>query len=388
MVVKRDPIESYYDPQLPLSRASTMPSRCYTSREAYDLEMERIFSKAWIFVGRKDKVSKTGDFFTCTVADEPILVVRTEDGGLRSFYNVCRHRANIIVPGGGNTKDFECCYHRATYSLGGELMGMPHWAGVEEFDRAQYGLIPVKVDSWENFVFVNLDPESEPLAFYLEDIPKRAKPWRLSELKWTKRVEYEIACNWKVFWDNFMEVYHLPSIHLELNEITPYLSYNVSEEGAYGPLGFESNTGKDPTAPVSISRLGLEGGHQRPFIEGLGEQERTRVYWVQLFPNSMVILSPDYVSTFMLVPAGPHRTLLYNDFYFPHPERADFDASDAYEVLDRVNKEDNAICERVQRGLQSRSYDTGRLSVEMEGGVYAFQSVVRDWIAGQRGQPR
>ena len=360
-----------------LSEAPILPSSCYTSPEFYQREMESIFSRAWVLVGRKDQVAKVGDFFTCTVADEPILVVRGQDGKLRAFYNVCRHRGTQVMAGEGSCKAFSCPYHGWTYSTEGELMETPNFQGPPSFKKAEHGLRPIQVDSWEGLVLVNLEADAIPLLSYLGDLPERVKPWRLGELKWTKRVSYKMACNWKLYMENYIEAYHLPYVHPTLNRITPFQGYAFEESS--GPYIVFGLSGSEPGA-VSVSYLGK--GRQRPLIEGLSEQQRKMSYFYEVFPNVTLNLSPDYVATFTVIPTGPTSTEMYIDYYFPEPDSEGFDGSDAYEVWDITNKEDVKICERQQAGIQSRSYLTNPRDPVQEQGVQEFRSFVRDSVEG------
>ena len=361
-----------------VSEELVLPSSCYTSQEFYQQEMEGIFSKTWVLVGRKDQVAKPGDFFTCTVAEEPILVVRSRDGELRAFYNVCRHRGTQVMVGEGNRKAFSCPYHGWTYSTEGELIGNPSYNAPPSFKKEEHGLRSVQVDSWGCSVFVNLDSSAAPLLSYLGDLPERVKAWRLEELKWTKRLSYNMACNWKLFADNFIEAYHFPIVHpTNLNTILDFRSCAVKE--ADGPYVCLELSAVDPASASGVSYVN-EGGN-RPFIAGLPEGVKNYTY--VLFPNLLMVLSPDHVAIHATTPTDPVNTEMYVDFFFPEADREGFDASDLYEVYDRVNLEDIRLCERQQLGIRSRSYVTSPLDPIQEQGVREFRSFVRDSLASE-----
>jgi len=355
-----------------------LPSSCYTSQEFYQREMEMIFSRTWVLVGREDQVAKSGDFFTCTVAGEPILVVRGRDEKLRAFYNVCRHRGTQVMAGEGSCKAFSCPYHGWTYSIEGELVETPNFQGPPSFNKSEHGLRPIQVDMWEGLIFVNLDADAMPLLTYLGDLPERVKPWRLGELKWVKRGPYKVACNWKITMENYNEAFHLPYVHSTSYTFAPLQSWTFEEAG--GPYSSLWSSGTDRATLVSYSYLGR--GRQRPLISGLDERYHRRLCDFEVFPNFMLNFSPDHVVVFTVVPTGPESTVISADYYFPEPDREGFDASDVYEVWDTINSQDVKICERQQAGVRSKSYQTIPLDPVVEQGTREFRSKVRDWVEG------
>ena len=166
-----------YDPTAPLERAFTIPAEWYTDPRIEALERDRVFAPNWIAVGRTDQVEKEGDFFTIELAGEPLVVVRGAAGRLHAFFNVCRHHAAAVCTTPcGNAQHLRCPYHGWTYSLDGALKGAPEFLGVENFDRAQFGLVPIQVDVWEQFVFVRLSETGPELSAFLGDLPAAIAP--------------------------------------------------------------------------------------------------------------------------------------------------------------------------------------------------------------------
>ena len=204
-----------YDDHAPLTQAYTIPAPWYVDARIAELERQTVFSKTWQVMGRVDQVEKAGQFVTATVAGEPLVAVRGSDGVLRGFYNVCRHHAAAVVTEPcGQASILHCPYHGWNYGLDGALKGMPEFDGVLGFERKDNGLVPVKVDTWEKFVFVNLDPQAAPLAEFLGGLVKRAAPLRLNHLQYFTSKTYDIHCNWKVFVDNYLDGgYHVPHLH-------------------------------------------------------------------------------------------------------------------------------------------------------------------------------
>src|SRR5271165_1362014 len=189
-----------YDDRAPLAEASTIPASWYVDPRIAELERLNVFSRTWQLVARTDQVQAAGDFATAQLAGEPIVVVRDGDGVLRAFYNVCRHHAAAVVTQScGQASILQCPYHGWKYGLDGSLKGTPEFDGVKNFDRQQNGLKPVKAETWEKFVFVNLDPEAAPLRDFLGGLAARVAPLAVNRLHYFDSRSYDIHCNWKVF---------------------------------------------------------------------------------------------------------------------------------------------------------------------------------------------
>src|SRR5579863_1678383 len=210
-----------YDDSAPLEEASTIPAPWYLDERIQQLEHQRVFASNWIAVGRRDQVQTGGQFFTVELAGEPLVVVRGADGALRAFYNVCRHHAAAVATEPcGTAQHLRCPYHGWTYGLDGSLKGAPEFAGVCNFDRAANGLVPVRVAEWEQFVFVSLSPSAPSLETFLGDLPARVAPLGLGNIRFFERRSYTLACNWKVYVDNYLDGgYHVPHLHKGLNSV-------------------------------------------------------------------------------------------------------------------------------------------------------------------------
>src|SRR5271168_2155310 len=200
-----------------IARAWSIPARFYTDPEVFRAEQEKIFARNWQVVGHVHQLVNPGDFFTTELQGEPLLLVRGTQGELRGFYNVCRHRAGPPAEGCGSKKVFRCSYHGWTYGLDGALISAPEFEGVEDFHPEQFALRPVRVEEWLNLIFVNLDPAAEPLAKSLGELPRQAARFDFAQMKLSERRTYDMKCNWKTYVDNYLEGYHLPSVHPGLN---------------------------------------------------------------------------------------------------------------------------------------------------------------------------
>jgi len=228
-------ILAIYDDKAALADAHTIPAPWYFDERIAELERRRVFSKTWQGVARTDQLAKPGQFVTAQIAGEPIVIVRGNDNILRAFFNVCRHHAAaVMTEPAGQAQHLRCPYHGWTYGLDGALKGMTEFEGVCEFERSQNGLVPIRVETWENFVFINLDPKAEPLENFLGGLVKRVKPLQLGKLQFFERRSYELKCNWKVYIDNFLDGgYHVPHLHKGLNSVLEYVNYTVENEDRF-----------------------------------------------------------------------------------------------------------------------------------------------------------
>ncbi|HEX9652751.1 MAG TPA: aromatic ring-hydroxylating dioxygenase subunit alpha [bacterium] len=342
----------------PIERAETIPSSWYTASNFHLFDNEAILSRTWQYVGWLQKVQKAGDYFIAEVANNPIIVVRGQDEKLRAFYNVCRHRGGPLAIADGCAKALQCKYHGWTYLLDGSLRGVPEFDRVELFDKKDYGLIPVNLEVWEGLLFVNLSEQPTPLIEYFKGIAERISPIKLTGKKVCKRIVYELACNWKVYVDNYLEGYHLPYVHPELCNLLDYLKY-VTEIYRYYSLQYSPFTKNDNLYQASAGEA----------------------FYYFIFPNFMLNILPGRLQTNLIVPLAHDRTRVLFDFFYDDIDSpaAKKIIADDIEYSDRVQKEDMEICEYVQRGLQSRAYDRGRFSVKCEQGVYHFQTLLKEF---------
>jgi choline monooxygenase len=365
-------------PSVPLARAATLPAAQYLEPSYLDLEKERIFGRTWQLVARTDDLQRPGDFVPVTVLDEPIVLTRGLEGELRAFYNVCRHRAGQVALSKGNRKSLQCRYHGWTYGLDGCLRAAPEMEETEAFDKADFGLVPVRVETWGPFVFVNLSDEAPPLLEVLGAIPAEvaAAGYDVQRMRLVERREYVVEANWKVYVDNYLEGYHLPIAHPQLYRELDYDAYRVEEFRYYSKQH----------APIRELRPGEEIGVDRRFLRQPGAEDSALYYW--LFPNTMFNIYQDNMSSNVILPMGVDRTLTIFEWFFAEPGTGPGWESMQQTIAfsDEIQQEDIVICEQVQRGLRSRSYESGRFSAKRENGVYHFQNLVREFLG--EGEPR
>lgn len=340
-----------------VARAWTLPSNFYTDPEVFAAEKENIFGRSWQVVGHYDQVKAVGDYFTTELLGEPLLIVRGADAQLRGFYNVCRHRAGPAAEGCGSRKLFRCGYHGWTYNLDGSLISATEVEGVEGFRPEDFSLVRVRVEEWFNFVFVNLDSTARPFSESLGDLHAQAERFPFAGMKLFERRTYDMKCNWKTYVDNYLEGYHLPSVHPGLNRELDYNAYTVQPYLNY----------VRQCSPIRGAQPGDEIPRRYQQVQ---EDLTTDYFWI--FPNWMLNCYPDNISLNIVLPISPEQSLAFFEWYLPEKEHDTAAAKASVDFSHQIQTEDVAICETVQRNLHSRSYSRGRFSVKQEKGVHAF----------------
>ena len=365
-----DRILAAYDDTAPVEQAWTIPAAWYTEPSIAELERRTVWSRTWQLVGRTAQVAEPGEYVTAEVAGEPVVVVRGADGVLRGFFNVCRHHAAAVMTAPcGKVDRLRCPYHGWTYDLAGQLRGVPEFEGVAGFDRQATGLVPLGVATWENFVFVHLDPDPVPLDRFLGELVGQLAPLGLGGLAFYERREYTLACNWKVFVDNYLDGgYHVPHLHRSLSSVLTYADYTIEnfERFCLQSSPIEDRGAADPT--TSAVRKG-----------------RALYYWI--YPNLMLNWYEGHLDTNLVLPLGVDRTKVVFEFFFADAGEDCREANrQSIAVSESIQHEDVAICESVQRGLGSRAYRAGRLSVRREAGENLFHKLLaRDLRGGLSG---
>jgi choline monooxygenase len=357
-----------YDPNAPLEVAWTIPAPWYVDERVMELERRTVFAHSWQLVGRVDQLSEPGQYVTAEIAGEPMVIVRGNDNVLRGFFNVCRHHAAaVMTEPQGRSPQLRCPYHGWTYSLEGELKGTPDFAGVCNFDRAANGLVPVETAVWEQWVFVRLECSgAEPLDgkdalenFLGAELVDQIRRLDLGNLHWLERRHYTFDCNWKVFVDNYLDGgYHVPHLHKGLDSVLDYSKYMI-ENGARFCLQWSPMVTEGAESQTGAVRKG----------------ERALYYWI--YPNFMINWYDGAMDTNLVLPRGVDKTEVIFDFYFPDVSEAARERNRAsIGVGQRIQDEDEAICKSVQRGLNSRAYKAGRLSVRREAGEHLFHRLL------------
>lgn len=352
------------DLEASLDQGYTLPAEWYTDPEIFTREKQAIFWRCWQYAGLTEQVQQPGDFFTYRAGNVPILVVRDEDGELRAFINVCRHRGSELVPdSSGNRKSIQCHYHAWTYGLNGCLRAAPGSKAEPGFDKDQFGLLPAQVDTWGPFIFVNPDPQARPLSELLGALPQMVDETGvpLDGIKRRFRSEYQIAANWKIVVDNYLECYHCPVAHPSFSDLINVNDYQITEYEY-----FSTQTGK--------VRESAKRGRDNLYQIGEGVKDG---FYAYLWPNFMVNIypGPGNVSLNLILPIDVDKTLAIYEYCFVDAVAQEA-IDDFVRFIEPVQKEDIVLCESVQRGLNSGYFGQGKLMLSREHALRHFQKLV------------
>jgi len=322
-----------------------LPASAYTSPEFYDAEMREVFPSSWVLAADLNEVAEPGDFVTTMVGYEPVLIVRDADGTLRAFANICPHRGTVIAAGAGNCTEFTCPYHGWTFSPAGALRAIPIRRGFAgQIDKDHPGLLALRFDIWERFVFVNVEGSAPPLATYLEAAPGLLAQHCIADSTPTVRIDDAIDVNWKVFVDNALDDYHIPVVHAET--LQPF------HEG----MEFREDLG-DRFVNVLCAPINDYGQSLYPPREGMGEEQSQVAYAIDVFPNLTILAFPDGgVTTLRLTPLAIDRTGVELRSYSHRPEEI---GPDEEKFSSDFLEEDYRVMRRVQQGVRSRYFRPG-----------------------------
>lgn len=348
--------------------AKALPAFWYLSEENFAREREHIFARDWIGVGRADWIAHAGDYFLADVAGESLIVTRDRSGSVHAFYNVCRHRGTKLCTqrSGHFAGSIQCSYHAWTYGLDGALNVARNMAEVPGFDRADYPLKHAAVALWEGFIFVSIAAHPEPFERALAALPGRFRAWDLERLQTGHRIEYDVAANWKLVFQNYSECYHCPLVHPQLDKLSP--SDSGRNDLAEGPVLGGYSELRSHAASLTVT-----GQTTRPPLGTISGEDLDRIYYYTIFPSLLLSLHADYVMVHYVRPIAVDRTHITCTWLFDPTtmEIPHFDPSDAVEFWDLTNRQDWNVSELTQLGLRSRSYSPGPYS-NAEGLLGAF----------------
>ncbi|MEV6318606.1 aromatic ring-hydroxylating dioxygenase subunit alpha [Streptomyces sp. NPDC051776] len=348
---------------------TTLPGTDYHDPAIFELDREAIFFRSWICVGRTEDLLEAGQWITADVAGESVLIARGKDDALRAFYNVCRHRGSRLCDGdsGRVGSAFSCPYHAWSYTLDGKLRGTPN-VDRSEVVREDYSLWPVHIDTWNGFIFVNLDRGAP--ASLRSELAKSSgvldlERFDLAALRRGFRTAHDVRANWKILVANYNECLHCPTVHPELVDLVPaFRSGSTFEEGR-DDGGVSLAAGRNSVADAPDSKL-------LP-IPGMTEESATSYYGALVFPAMFLDVSGCEAIASMIQPTGPTTSRIVTDYLF-HPESVssrNFDPGPVVRFNELVAQQDNAVCERAQKGVTSRAFTHG-IYPEKDAEVYAF----------------
>ena len=386
--------ETYGLSRLPVDQASTLIPDAYTAADFFALEQEKIFATAWVAVGCLQQVQNPGDILVTEVAGRSILVMRDKTGKLGAFYNVCRHRGSKLLEKSCNIKSLHCPYHAWVYGLDGQCLGtsmfrnekivdtVPSNEGetvlydTALFDKKNYGLLPLSVQTWGFLVFVNLSTKTTPLEEWLGDIPQKFQSHVLENWEIFGEKNYDVASNYKLIEENFMEYYHLPFVHPELTNVSRMEDHHRSQgAGMYtGML----------TTPVSrdVDSVWLN----LPPAHGLNKEHLEAAYHICIFPNVTITILPNHAFCMITDPICANQTR-ERTFLLSPPGTLDNESHtsmflELVKFWDMVNTQDLGIVERVQQGLSNTAFTGGRMCPKFEEPLHRYQNWVADRMCG------
>ncbi|MEP5728782.1 MAG: Rieske 2Fe-2S domain-containing protein [Sulfitobacter sp.] len=340
---------------VPFEEARAMPTQVYTSQAFHDAELENVFKKSWFCVGRASALGKPGDYVTCELAGQPIIVLRDKDNVLRAYSNVCRHRMSTLLHGRGNTKTIVCPYHAWTYNLDGSLRGAPAMNNNKAFCKEHYNLPDVACEDWLGWVFISLNPDVRPVAEELHEVEELVAGYDMTNYTETFFEEHLWDTNWKVLAENFMESYHLPVCHAGTIGGLSKLDEMICPPGR---KAFNYHTIlKDDSLQIAMAH---------PNNKRLQGDERRTTFLLAIYPSLLITLTPGYFWYLSLHPKGTGQVQIrfgggMSDDYKEDAE-AQQNLIDLKTLLDEVNVEDRGCTEKVYRGLSADGATPGHLS--------------------------
>jgi Rieske 2Fe-2S family protein len=369
----------------PFERARTLPAAAYASPDVFEWERHRFFEGSWVCIGRATELAKPGDQRAVQVGSLSILLVRGDDGALRGFHNVCRHRGHELVPPGEarNARGIKCPYHAWVYGLEGDCRATPRF-DVEHLDRGDFPLVAARVAEWHGWVFANVSGDAIAFEEHIGNLDMAVGDYLPERLVVGASHEYEIRANWKIVIENYLECYHCSNIHPELCEVTPPESDHSYPEPTSGVWIGGPMVLRDHATTMSLSGESL--GVAIPSVPTVKLRE---VGYAALMPNLLISPHPDYVMTHRLVPIAPDRTWIECAWYFPPEafEKDGFSPDYASEFWDITNREDWEACQSIQRNVTSPGFRQGPIS-SWEIDVFRAMSVVaRGYREGRLAPP-
>jgi glycine betaine catabolism A len=358
-----------------------LPAAAYTDPAVLAWEQRHTFEAGWVCIGRSDDLAAPGARRAFAVGSEGVLAVRGKDGVLRGFYNVCRHRGHELLPCGSSATSggfIRCPYHAWVFDTAGDLYGVPPSHEADVTDKSQFSLVPVRLEEWHGFVFVNASGDAPPLAEYLGGLDRVVAEYDLAALRVGETHEYELTTNWKLIAENYHECFHCDTIHPELCVVSnPDSGTHVVGTGLW--------LGGTMWLRDGVETMSLDGVSRGVTIPSLTPGRLRDIVYIHVMPNLLISLHPDYVMTHRVEALAPDRTYVQCQWLFPATawERPDFTASYAADFWDLTNRQDWTACESVQRGVASRGFRAGPLSTSTEYVVQSFVAMMaRGYLAG------
>ena len=358
------------------TQSFTMPARLYHAPEVFEAEKAAIFYRAWFYAGHVSQVAEPGQYLTARIHEQNVFVARGRDGELRAFYNVCAHRGHELLEGTGKKNVITCPYHAWAFDWDGRLVNARNSENVAGFDKCAFSLKPVRVEVFCGLVMINLDPDAVPFAEQTGALETEIRHYvpDCDALGFAQRDTYDVAANWKVLIDNFLECYHCHCAHKDFVDLVDMDSYRTKVHGIYSAQISDAPRTTDARA-FKFEKGAVDFGYAGWFV----------------WPNLTIWAYPGEanLSVLQMNPAAPERCIEYQD-WFTLGGRVTPQLRDAIAYQkDTLQPEDIGLCESVQRGLKSFGYNQGRFIVDREmtelseHAVHHFQRLVMEALDGE-----
>lgn len=355
----------------PIEDASGLPNAAYWSDDWLALEQECVFRRSWVFAGAEAEIPVPGDMKPVEIGGAPLIILRDHDGAVQALHNVCRHRGAKLVTAPCNKGSITCPYHAWNYALNGKLRARPHFKGPDQVDRFADGggdkldMVPVRVETWNGCIFVNVSGDAPDLADWLAPLINRTQGYDFSAIRWAGKLDFTVKANWKLVYENYMEGYHVFAIHPRLLKFAPM---NVRWSGEWDQHVFYND--------YIFPEIDEGRGEGLPHYPGLSDADAKRGLWFLSFPHFAAEVFPDQFSLLVSYPVAPNETReeLHVFLIGDAADGAEFAEARAgvMQMWDDLNREDLGVLELLQEGRRSPAYDGGRLSPHWEGPTHQF----------------
>ncbi|MGI9271434.1 MAG: aromatic ring-hydroxylating oxygenase subunit alpha [Woeseiaceae bacterium] len=365
-----------------------LPASWYYDPEQYSRELKAVWYRDWVCIGRVEDLPQPGDYLVASIGTQSIIVTLAGDRDLKAFHNTCRHRGSVLCAnerGRFRNERIICPYHTWIYSTTGELLDTPGRIATDDFENSNYSLYSVHVDVWRGYIFVNLaDEPATGLIEFLGAEMDYLRNWPLEDMRSVHREVMPVACNWKMFWENYNECYHCPRVHPELCKVMPIYKKAVFDDvdvPGWQPA-FEGDSGMAGVGEGART-WAVNGQSSLPNIAGLTQEEIDMGVIFSSVPGSMYVVGhPDYVRTVRIIPTGPESIDLVVDWLLPNDCDAQNEAgiSAIVEFVKLVVEQDGKVCELNQNGVHSDRHEAGVL-VPQEFELWNFHEWLREKLA-------
>ena len=351
---------------------NTLNPEFYKSKEFFDLERKKVFNRNWIPIAYTNELNDN-KILCKKFGNIEIIITKTKKNEIKTFYNTCRHRASRLIRKDCNINNIICPYHLWKYSLDGRLLATPRF-NCPNFNKQENGLFEIKTSSFRNIICVNFDNNCGDIYEHFGDANTDLKNYPLEECKIVRYKQYEVNANWKTLQDNFLEYYHLPSIHPELvksSGMDEHIYTSGNKTGKY--IGFKTDPVTNCGAPIDPKYMEI--------FSTINDDEKKIAHFHTLFPNLFYFLLPNHLFAIMIEPISETKTIEHASLLVHNSQdENDNHIELIWQYWNKVNREDISICEEVQKGMYCPEFKTGYYVPHYEQTVKSFQNMIKECL--------